>query len=176
MRDLARSQQAALKQVRAEETETNVSISATMTTAGIVRSGPSRGGTRREHQPSARAQKDGQCGGRARGRQIRQECGPLRDAARDVVVGVCSSLTSIAKHKLPEWLENRRAQLAALIDHGIKTLEHAAPFSRAERRAVFDVLPSDQVRQLAEIAGAVVEAHWQDSGTDDPAALLWRRC
>jgi len=72
--------------------------------------------------------------------------------------------------------ENRRVQLAALTDHGIRALEHAAPgHVAAVRRAVFDVLSPDQVRQLAEIAESVVEVLQQDSDTDDPTALPWRR-
>jgi DNA-binding MarR family transcriptional regulator len=72
--------------------------------------------------------------------------------------------------------DNRRTQLAALTERGVEILERAAPgHVEAVRRAVFDVLSPEQVRQLAEIAESVVEVLQKDGDADDPAALPWRR-
>lgn len=73
--------------------------------------------------------------------------------------------------------DNGRVQLATLTDHGADKLVRAAPeHVEAVRRAVFDLLSPEQVRQLTEIAETVVEALQKDGGAaDDPATLPWRR-
>lgn len=73
---------------------------------------------------------------------------------------------------------NRRNQLATLTDQGQELLERTAPgHVEAVRRAVFDVLTPDQVRQFAEIGEAIGTALQRgDDGTEaEPEALPWRR-
>ncbi|MFF4353135.1 MarR family winged helix-turn-helix transcriptional regulator [Streptomyces sp. NPDC001530] len=72
---------------------------------------------------------------------------------------------------------NRRNQLAVLTAQGRQLLEEAAPgHVEAVRRAVFDALTPDQVRQFAEI-GAAINAALQrvDAAQDDQEVLPWRR-
>ncbi|MER5193989.1 MarR family winged helix-turn-helix transcriptional regulator [Streptomyces sp. NPDC002755] len=70
-----------------------------------------------------------------------------------------------------------RGQLAFLTDQGRSLLEEAAPgHVEAVRRAVFDVLTPEQVRQFADIGEAIGEALVRAESTEaDPAALPWRR-
>jgi len=70
-----------------------------------------------------------------------------------------------------------RSQLAVLTDEGYALLEQAAPgHVEAVRRAVFDALTPEQVRQFAEIGETIGEAlHRIDSVGSDPAVLPWRR-
>ncbi|GAA3776391.1 MarR family winged helix-turn-helix transcriptional regulator [Streptomyces phyllanthi] len=70
-----------------------------------------------------------------------------------------------------------RGQLAVLTDEGRTLLERAAPgHVESVRRAVFDALTPEQVRQLAEIGEAICEALQRvESAESDPAVLPWRR-
>lgn len=70
-----------------------------------------------------------------------------------------------------------RGQLAVLTDEGRAVLERAAPgHVEAVRRAVFDALTPDQVRQLADIGETISEAlHRVEATETDPAVLPWRR-
>ncbi|MGW1783367.1 MarR family winged helix-turn-helix transcriptional regulator [Streptomyces sp. NPDC002143] len=70
-----------------------------------------------------------------------------------------------------------RGQLAYLTDAGKTLLEEIAPgHVEAVRRAVFDVLTPEQVRQFAEIGEAISDAlHRAESTEADPAVLPWRR-
>ena len=70
-----------------------------------------------------------------------------------------------------------RGQLAALTEQGFAFLTRIAPgHVEAVRRAVFDVLTPDQVRQLAEIGEAIVQALTRMEGeTEYPADHPWRR-
>ncbi|GAA2491031.1 MULTISPECIES: MarR family winged helix-turn-helix transcriptional regulator [Streptomyces] len=70
-----------------------------------------------------------------------------------------------------------RGQLAVLTDEGRALLERAAPgHVDAVRRAVFDALTPEQVRQFAEIGEAISDAlHRVESTETDPAVLPWRR-
>jgi len=74
---------------------------------------------------------------------------------------------------------NGRNQLAALTEQGRHLLERAAPgHVAAVRRAVFDALTPDQVRQLAEIGEAVSAALQRedaDAREAGPEVLPWRR-
>jgi DNA-binding MarR family transcriptional regulator len=72
---------------------------------------------------------------------------------------------------------DRRTQLAALTSTGRAALEQAAPgHVAAVRRAVFDVLTPAQVRHLAEIGDAIVQALEQVDETEaNPDTLPWRR-
>jgi len=72
---------------------------------------------------------------------------------------------------------NRRNQLAALTAQGRRLLEHAAPSHvEAVRRAVFDALTPEQVRQLAEIGEAInASLQREDDARDDQEVLPWRR-
>ncbi|MFJ9379637.1 MarR family winged helix-turn-helix transcriptional regulator [Streptomyces sp. NPDC101455] len=78
------------------------------------------------------------------------------------------------RHEDPE---NRRSQLAALTVRGREFLERAAPgHVEAVRRAVFDALTPEQVRQFAEIGEAINAAlHREEDAGDDQEALPWRR-
>ncbi|MFI1047912.1 MarR family winged helix-turn-helix transcriptional regulator [Streptomyces griseoruber] len=72
---------------------------------------------------------------------------------------------------------NRRNQLALLTPQGRELLERAAPgHVEAVRRAVFDALTPEQVRQFAEI-GEVINAALQgaDATEDDQEPPPWRR-
>ncbi|WP_327398806.1 MarR family transcriptional regulator [Streptomyces sp. NBC_01288] len=73
--------------------------------------------------------------------------------------------------------ENRRSQLAALTAQGREFLERVAPgHVEAVRRAVFDALTPEQVRQFAEIGEAINAAlHREEDAGDDQEALPWRR-
>ena len=70
-----------------------------------------------------------------------------------------------------------RVQLAVLTDDGVALLERAAPgHVEAVRRAVFDALTPEQVRELAKIGEAIAEALQREERADaDPAGLPWRR-
>ncbi|MPY56257.1 MarR family winged helix-turn-helix transcriptional regulator [Streptomyces spongiae] len=70
-----------------------------------------------------------------------------------------------------------RGQLAVLTDEGRAVLERAAPgHVEAVRRAVFDALTPEQVRQLAEIGEAIGGAVQRaESSRSDSAVLPWRR-
>ncbi|MBK3573501.1 MarR family transcriptional regulator [Streptomyces sp. MBT65] len=72
---------------------------------------------------------------------------------------------------------NRRSQLAELTAQGREFLERAAPgHVAAVRRAVFDALTPEQVRQFAEIGEAINAAlHREEDAGDDQEALPWRR-
>ncbi|MDH6213294.1 MarR family winged helix-turn-helix transcriptional regulator [Streptomyces pseudovenezuelae] len=72
---------------------------------------------------------------------------------------------------------NRRNQLAVLTEGGRQLLERAAPgHVEAVRRAVFDVLTRDQVRQFAEVGEAINSAlQRMDAAEDDQEVLPWRR-
>jgi len=72
---------------------------------------------------------------------------------------------------------NRRSQLAELTAQGREFLERAAPgHVEAVRRAVFDVLTPEQVRQFAEIGEAINAAlHREQDAGDEQEALPWRR-
>ncbi|MET7571723.1 MarR family transcriptional regulator [Streptomyces sp. NPDC005492] len=72
---------------------------------------------------------------------------------------------------------NRRSQLAELTAQGREFLEHAAPgHVEAVRRAVFDALTPEQVRQFAEIGEAINAAlHREEEAGDDQESLPWRR-
>ncbi|WP_329557064.1 MarR family winged helix-turn-helix transcriptional regulator [Streptomyces sp. NBC_00696] len=78
------------------------------------------------------------------------------------------------RHEDPE---NRRSQLAVLTAQGRAFLERAAPgHVEAVRRAVFDALTPEQVRQFAEIGEAINGAlHREEHAGDDQEALPWRR-
>ncbi|WP_416958095.1 MarR family winged helix-turn-helix transcriptional regulator [Streptomyces sp. Agncl-13] len=78
------------------------------------------------------------------------------------------------RHEDPE---NRRSQLATLTAQGREFLERAAPgHVEAVRRAVFDALTPEQVRQFAEIGEAINAAlHREEDAGDDQEALPWRR-
>ncbi|MFI1705462.1 MarR family winged helix-turn-helix transcriptional regulator [Streptomyces griseoruber] len=72
---------------------------------------------------------------------------------------------------------NRRNQLALLTPQGRELLERAAPgHVEAVRRAVFDALTPEQVRQFAEI-GEVINTALQgaDATEDDQEPPPWRR-
>ncbi|OQR62085.1 MarR family transcriptional regulator [Streptomyces maremycinicus] len=70
-----------------------------------------------------------------------------------------------------------RGQLAFLTDRGRTLLEEVAPgHVEAVRRAVFDALTPEQVRQLADIGEAIREALVRAESTEaDSATLPWRR-
>ncbi|QJS99779.1 winged helix-turn-helix transcriptional regulator [Streptomyces asoensis] len=70
-----------------------------------------------------------------------------------------------------------RGQLAFLTDQGRSLLEEIAPgHVEAVRRAVFDALTPEQVRQFADIGEAISEALVRAENTEaDPAGLPWRR-
>jgi DNA-binding MarR family transcriptional regulator len=70
-----------------------------------------------------------------------------------------------------------RGQLAVLTDEGRSLLEEVAPgHVEAVRRAVFDALTPEQVRQFAQIGEAISDAlHRAESTDSDPAVLPWRR-
>ncbi|MFH0180242.1 MarR family winged helix-turn-helix transcriptional regulator [Streptomyces cacaoi] len=70
-----------------------------------------------------------------------------------------------------------RGQLAFLTDQGRSLLEEIAPgHVEAVRRAVFDVLTPEQVRQFADIGEAISGALVRAENTEaDPAGLPWRR-
>ncbi|MER5178508.1 MarR family transcriptional regulator [Streptomyces sp. NPDC002896] len=70
-----------------------------------------------------------------------------------------------------------RGQLAILTDEGHALLDQAAPgHVEAVRRAVFDALTPEQVRQLAEIGETISDAlHRVETAELDPAVLPWRR-
>ncbi|MFE7834868.1 MarR family winged helix-turn-helix transcriptional regulator [Streptomyces sp. NPDC057474] len=70
-----------------------------------------------------------------------------------------------------------RGQLAVLTDEGQGLLDRAAPgHVEAVRRAVFDALTPEQVRQLAEIGEAIGDALVRAEGNPtDLAVLPWRR-
>jgi DNA-binding MarR family transcriptional regulator len=72
---------------------------------------------------------------------------------------------------------NRRNQLALLTPQGREFLERAAPgHVEAVRRAVFDALTPEQVRQFAEIGEAISTALQDaDATEDDQESLPWRR-
>ncbi|WP_329253502.1 MarR family winged helix-turn-helix transcriptional regulator [Streptomyces canus] len=72
---------------------------------------------------------------------------------------------------------NRRNQLALLTPQGRELLERAAPgHVEAVRRAVFDALTPEQVRQFAEIGEAINSAlQGADATEDDQEPLPWRR-
>lgn len=72
---------------------------------------------------------------------------------------------------------SRRNQLAILTEQGRELLERAAPgHVEAVRRAVFDALTPDQVRQLTEIGEAISEAlQREDTAESGPGVLPWRR-
>ncbi|MER5185025.1 MarR family transcriptional regulator [Streptomyces sp. NPDC002896] len=72
---------------------------------------------------------------------------------------------------------NRRNQLAVLTAQGRQLLEQAAPgHVEAVRRAVFDALTPEQVRQFAEIGEAINAALLHvDTTEDDQEVLPWRR-
>ncbi|BBC30106.1 MarR family transcriptional regulator [Streptomyces graminofaciens] len=70
-----------------------------------------------------------------------------------------------------------RGQLAVLTDAGYALLEQVAPgHVEAVRRAVFDALTPEQVRQFAEIGEAIGDALQRvETAGADPAVLPWRR-
>lgn len=72
---------------------------------------------------------------------------------------------------------NRRNQLAVLTAQGRQLLERAAPgHVEAVRRAVFDALTPEQVRQFADIGEAINAALQRaDDARDDQEVLPWRR-
>ncbi|MGW3284963.1 MarR family winged helix-turn-helix transcriptional regulator [Streptomyces sp. NPDC001002] len=72
---------------------------------------------------------------------------------------------------------NRRNQLAVVTEGGRRLLEQAAPgHVEAVRRAVFDVLTRDQVRQFAEVGEAINSAlQRMDAAEHDREVLPWRR-
>ena len=72
---------------------------------------------------------------------------------------------------------NRRNLLTALSEEGVRLLERAAPgHVEAVRRAVFDALTPEQVRQLAEIGEAITSALLRDdASTAAHHELPWRR-
>jgi DNA-binding MarR family transcriptional regulator len=72
---------------------------------------------------------------------------------------------------------NRRNQLAVLTAEGRRLLDRAAPgHVEAVRRAVFDALTPEQVRQFAEIGEAINAALQRvDATQDDQELLPWRR-
>jgi DNA-binding MarR family transcriptional regulator len=72
---------------------------------------------------------------------------------------------------------DRRNQLAVLTAQGSRLLEGAAPgHVEAVRRAVFDALTPQQVRQFAEIGEAINAALQRvDAAQDDQEVLPWRR-
>ncbi|MGW1025228.1 MarR family winged helix-turn-helix transcriptional regulator [Streptomyces sp. NPDC002577] len=72
---------------------------------------------------------------------------------------------------------NRRNQLAILTAQGQQLLDRAAPgHVEAVRRAVFDVLTPEQVRQFAEIGEAISAAlQGADGAGGDREVLPWRR-
>ncbi|MEW2395392.1 MarR family transcriptional regulator [Streptomyces sp. NPDC046862] len=72
---------------------------------------------------------------------------------------------------------NRRNQLAVLTPQGQQLLERAAPgHVEAVRRAVFDALTPEQVRQFAEIGEAINAALQRAEAAGDAQEVLpWRR-
>ncbi|WP_262057331.1 MarR family winged helix-turn-helix transcriptional regulator [Streptomyces sp. STR69] len=72
---------------------------------------------------------------------------------------------------------NRRNQLTLLTEQGRQLLERAAPgHVEAVRRAVFDVLTPEQVRQFTEIGEAINTALQRvDADAADPETLQWLR-
>lgn len=70
-----------------------------------------------------------------------------------------------------------RGQLAFLTEQGRSLLEEVAPgHVEAVRRAVFDALTPEQVRQFADIGEAISAALVRAENTEaDPAGLPWRR-
>lgn len=72
---------------------------------------------------------------------------------------------------------DRRGQLAALTEQGARVLADAAPgHVAAVRRAVFDHLTRDQVRQLAGIGRAITQAITRgEHEAAYPADLPWHR-
>jgi DNA-binding MarR family transcriptional regulator len=103
----------------------------------------------------------------ARGRRLRMS--ELADASK-----YSRSRLSHAVARLEEqgWIRrdscptDRRGQVAVLTDAGFAALESAAPGHVAcVRRALFDALTPDQVRQLGEISDAIVRGL-----TPDPAS------
>ncbi|MFF0094861.1 MarR family winged helix-turn-helix transcriptional regulator [Streptomyces canus] len=72
---------------------------------------------------------------------------------------------------------NRRNQLALLTPQGRELLERAAPgHVEAVRRAVFDALTPEQVRQFAEIGEAINTAlQGADATEGGQESLPWRR-
>lgn len=72
---------------------------------------------------------------------------------------------------------NRRNQLAVLTPQGRQLLERAAPgHVEAVRRAVFDALTPEQVRQFAEIGEAINAALQRaEAAGDGQEVLPWRR-
>ncbi|MFE6823360.1 MarR family winged helix-turn-helix transcriptional regulator [Streptomyces sp. NPDC057690] len=70
-----------------------------------------------------------------------------------------------------------RGQLAFLTEQGRSLLEEVAPgHVEAVRRAVFDALTPEQVRQFADIGEAIGAALVRAENTEaDPAGLPWRR-
>jgi DNA-binding MarR family transcriptional regulator len=69
-----------------------------------------------------------------------------------------------------------RGQLAVLTDEGHALLERAAPgHVEAVRRAVFDALTPEQVRQFAQIGEAISDALHRVDEADAPTVLPWRR-
>ncbi|TQJ47119.1 MarR family winged helix-turn-helix transcriptional regulator [Streptomyces sp. NBC_00080] len=70
-----------------------------------------------------------------------------------------------------------RGQLAFLTEQGRSLLEEVAPgHVEAVRRAVFDVLTPEQVRQFADIGEAISAALVRAENAEaDPAGLPWRR-
>ncbi|KPI28565.1 transcriptional regulator, MarR family [Actinobacteria bacterium OV320] len=70
-----------------------------------------------------------------------------------------------------------RGQLAFLTEQGGSLLEEIAPgHVEAVRRAVFDALTPEQVRQFADIGEAISAALVRAENTEaDPAGLPWRR-
>jgi DNA-binding MarR family transcriptional regulator len=64
---------------------------------------------------------------------------------------------------------DKRGSLAVLTDQGFSALEAAAPgHVEAVRRAVFDVLTPDQVRQLGDISATIRDALVNDGGPRTP--------
>ena len=70
-----------------------------------------------------------------------------------------------------------RVQLAVLTGQGRALLERAAPgHVEAVRRAVFDALSREQVRQLAEIGETLTATLLKvEAGETDPDVLPWQR-
>ena len=70
-----------------------------------------------------------------------------------------------------------RGQLAGLTEHGFALLTRAAPgHVEAVRRAVFDALKPDQVRQLEEIGDAILhQLTCMQGEVEYPADHPWRR-
>jgi DNA-binding MarR family transcriptional regulator len=71
---------------------------------------------------------------------------------------------------------DKRGQVAVLTDRGADLLDRVAPgHVEAVRRAVFDPLTPQQVRQLAEIGEAITQAIQQTQPDSDYPTLPWRR-